>query len=92
MTSWWKKSVFYQIYPRSFYDSNNDGIGDLEGIIQKLDYLESLGIDCIWLSPIFPSPNHDFGYDIADYYAIDPIFGTLESVDNLIQQAAQRDK
>ncbi|MAA78674.1 MAG: hypothetical protein CL916_05400 [Deltaproteobacteria bacterium] len=90
MHAWWKESIFYQIYPRSFYDSNNDGIGDLEGIIQKLDHLKSLGIDCIWLSPIFPSPHHDFGYDIAEYCAVDPIFGSLDIMDNLIEQASIR--
>ena len=90
MQPWWQGAVFYQIYPRSFYDNNHDGIGDLEGIINKLDYLKSLGIDCIWLSPIFPSPNHDFGYDISNYCAVDPVFGTLDIMDQLIKQAAHR--
>ncbi len=68
---WWKEVVVYQIYPRSFYDSNGDGIGDLPGTIQKLDYLKELGIDVIWLNPIYKSPNADNGYDISDYYSID---------------------
>lgn len=68
---WWKKAVVYQIYPKSFKDTNGDGIGDLEGIIEKLDYLKKLGIDVIWLTPVYPSPQRDNGYDISDYYAID---------------------
>ncbi|MCD8521253.1 MAG: alpha-glucosidase [Saccharospirillaceae bacterium] len=93
--NWWQQGVFYQIYPRSFQDSNADGIGDLRGLIQRLDYLndgteQSLGIDAIWLSPIFPSPMHDFGYDISDYCAIDPVFGSMETFDELLQQAHQR--
>lgn len=92
---WIKKAVIYQIYPRSFQDSNGDGIGDLPGIIQRLDYLndgtdKSLGIDAIWLSPMYPSPMKDFGYDVADYLNIDPIFGTLEDFDELVQAAHQR--
>lgn len=86
-TNWWKKAVIYQIYPRSFKDSNEDGIGDLKGIIQKLDYLEELGIDAVWLSPVFKSPQDDNGYDISDYQDIDPIFGTLEDMDDLINEA-----
>ena len=73
---WWKESVVYQIYPRSFYDSNGDGIGDLRGIIQKLDYLKKLGVDVVWLSPVYRSPNDDNGYDISDYRDIMPEFGT----------------
>lgn len=84
---WWQNSVIYQIYPRSFKDSNGDGIGDLQGIIQKLDYLQKLGIDAIWLSPVFRSPQDDNGYDISDYQDIDPIFGTLADMDELIAQA-----
>ncbi|CVI70505.1 Oligo-1,6-glucosidase [Clostridiales bacterium CHKCI001] len=84
---WWKNSVIYQIYPRSFQDSNNDGIGDLQGIIQRLPYLEKLGIDAIWLSPVCRSPQDDNGYDISDYQDIDPMFGTLEDMDKLIQTA-----
>jgi oligo-1,6-glucosidase len=81
---WWKSAVVYQIYPRSFADSNGDGIGDLRGIINRLDYLELLGVDVVWLSPIFRSPQDDNGYDISDYQDIDPVFGTLAEVDELI--------
>ena len=84
---WWKTAVIYQIYPRSFQDSNGDGIGDLAGIIQRLGYLESLGIDAIWLSPVYRSPQDDNGYDISDYCDIDPMFGTLADMDNLIAEA-----
>ena len=87
---WWQKAVIYQIYPRSFYDSNADGIGDLQGIIQKLPYLQELGIDAIWLSPVFRSPQDDNGYDISDYQDIDPIFGKLEDMDELIAEAKKR--
>src|SRR5271168_2760636 len=74
---WWKHAVFYEIYPRSFQDSNGDGIGDLNGITSRLDYLKDLGVDAIWITPIYPSPQVDFGYDISDYTAIDPQFGTM---------------
>ena len=84
---WWRGAVIYQIYPRSFFDSNGDGIGDLPGIIDKLDYVASLGVDGIWLSPFFTSPMHDFGYDVADYCDVDPIFGTLADFDRLIARA-----
>src|SRR3954449_3717070 len=84
---WWKHGVIYQIYPRSFQDSNGDGIGDLQGIIGRLPYLRELGVDAIWLSPIFPSPMADFGYDIADYVGIEPIFGTLDDFDGLVRAA-----
>ena len=87
---WWHNSVVYQIYPRSFNDSNNDGIGDLQGIIEKLDYLKDLGIDVIWLSPVYKSPMEDFGYDIADYQAIDPMFGTMDDMDQLLKEATER--
>lgn len=83
--------VVYQIWPRSFKDSNGDGIGDLQGIIEKLDYLKSLGIQSIWLSPIYPSPNHDYGYDISDYCAIHPDFGTMEDFERLVEGCAQRE-
>jgi alpha-glucosidase len=81
---WWQRGIFYQIYPRSFQDSNADGVGDLRGIRKRLPYLKSLGIDAIWLSPIFPSPMADFGYDISDYTGIDPLFGTMADFDDLI--------
>lgn len=87
---WWKKAVIYQIYPRSFYDSNGDGIGDLNGIIAKLDYLAELGVDALWLSPVYRSPQDDNGYDISDYQDIDPIFGTLPDMDRLIEEAGKR--
>ncbi len=89
-TPWWKESVIYQIYPRSFMDSNGDGIGDLQGIISRLDYLKKLGIDVIWLSPIYQSPNDDNGYDISDYQAIMTEFGTMEDFDQLLSQAHMR--
>jgi alpha-glucosidase len=82
--NWWRNGIFYQIYPRSFQDSNADGVGDIAGIIKRLPYLVELGIDAVWLSPIFPSPMADFGYDVADYTGIDPLFGTLEDFDTLI--------
>lgn len=87
----YKKRIIYQIYPLSFKDSNNDGYGDLNGIISKLDYLKDLGIGIIWLSPIYASPMHDNGYDISDYYSINPLFGTMEDFDNLIKEADKRD-
>ena len=74
---WYKGAVIYQVYPRSFQDSNNDGIGDLRGIINRIDYIKSLGVDAIWISPFFKSPMKDFGYDISDYRDIDPLFGDL---------------
>ncbi len=85
--AWWKKAVVYQIYPRSFMDSNDDGFGDLNGITDKLDYLSDLGINAIWLSPIFPSPMCDNGYDVSDYRDIDPKFGSLEDFDVLVARA-----
>ena len=91
MTSaWWKSAVVYQIYPRSFSDSNGDGIGDVQGIIDRLDYLKTLGVDVLWLSPIYRSPQDDNGYDISDYDDIDPSFGTLADVDRLIAGVHQR--
>ena len=87
---WWKSAVFYQIYPKSFQDTNGDGIGDLQGIISRLDYLQELGIDGIWLSPVFQSPQVDNGYDVSDYCAIDPMFGTMEDMDQLIAEAKRR--
>lgn len=88
---WWKESVVYQIYPKSFQDSNGDGIGDLKGIQERLPYLSELGVDVIWLSPIYRSPMIDGGYDISDYQAIDPMFGTMKDMDDLIQEAAKYD-
>jgi alpha-glucosidase len=85
--TWWKRGVIYQIYPRSFQDSNGDGVGDLEGIRRRLDHLAWLGVDAIWISPIFTSPMADFGYDVADYCGIDPIFGTIEDFDRLVAEA-----
>ena len=87
---WWKESVVYQIYPRSFYDSNGDGIGDLNGITEKLDYLKELGVDVIWLSPVYQSPNDDNGYDISDYRAIMKEFGTMEDYDRMLDEAHKR--
>lgn len=88
---WWHNKVAYQIYPKSFYDSNGDGIGDLPGITQKLDYLKALGVDIIWISPCYPSPFADQGYDISDYYGINPAFGTLEDMKNLLSKARKLD-
>lgn len=88
--NWWKNAVIYEIYPRSFQDSNADGIGDLNGITSRLDYLQGLGIDAIWLTPIYPSPQVDFGYDISDYENIDPQYGTLADFDHLIAEANKR--
>lgn len=88
--NWWKNAVIYEIYPRSFQDSNGDGIGDLNGITSRLDYLKSLGIDAIWLTPIYPSPQVDFGYDISDYYNIDSQYGTLADFDRLVTEARKR--
>ena len=85
--TWWKEAVVYQIYPRSFKDSNGDGIGDLNGITEKLEYLKELGIDVIWLSPVYQSPNDDNGYDISDYQAIMRDFGTMEDYDKLLARA-----
>jgi alpha-glucosidase len=87
MTPWWRGAVIYQIYPRSFQDSNGDGVGDLNGITARLDYVASLGVDAIWLSPFFASPMKDYGYDVSDYRAVDPVFGTLEDFDRLLARA-----
>src|SRR5712672_2702182 len=87
---WWRHAVFYEIYPRSFADSNNDGIGDLNGIASKLDYLKDLGVDAIWITPCFPSPQVDFGYDVSDYEAIDRMYGTMKDFDHLASEAKKR--
>ena len=87
---WWKKSVVYQIYPRSFMDSNGDGIGDINGIVEKLDYLKELGVDVLWLSPVYKSPNDDNGYDISDYQDIMDDFGTMSDFDRMLQEAHKR--
>src|SRR5580704_9861673 len=87
---WWQGGVFYQIYPRSYADSNGDGVGDLSGIISKLDHLQQLGITGVWLSPITCSPNRDWGYDVSDYVDIDPSFGTLADLEELVAQADLR--
>lgn len=86
-TPWWRGAVIYQIYPRSFLDTNGDGIGDLPGIIRRLDYVASLGVDAIWVAPFFKSPMRDFGYDVADYKSVDPLFGTMADFDRLIERA-----
>ena len=84
---WWRGAAIYQIYPRSFMDSNGDGIGDLPGITARLDHVAGLGVDAIWVSPFFRSPMKDFGYDVADYRQVDPMFGTLEDFDALLARA-----
>jgi hypothetical protein len=89
-TLWYKDAIFYQVYIRAFYDSNGDGHGDIKGLIQKLDYLQELGVDCLWLMPIYPSPLRDDGYDIADYYNIAERFGTLEDFKELLNEAHAR--
>ena len=87
MADWWRGAVIYQIYPRSFQDSNGDGIGDLRGITERLPYVADLGVDAVWLSPIFTSPMADMGYDVSDYTDIDPIFGSLADFDALVERA-----
>lgn len=88
--TWWKHAVVYEIYPRSFQDSNGDGVGDLNGITQRLDYLQELGIDALWIAPMFPSPQVDFGYDVSDFQAVDPQYGTMADMDRLIKEAKKR--
>jgi alpha-glucosidase len=87
---WWKHAVVYEIYPRSFADSDNDGTGDLKGIVDHLDHLQALGVDAIWLTPMFPSPQVDFGYDVSDYQAVDPRYGTLADLDRLVAERRKR--
>ncbi len=81
---WWKEAVIYQVYPRSFKDSDGDGVGDLKGILGKLDYITSLGVDAVWINPVYASPGEDNGYDISDYRAVDPQYGTMEDLQRLI--------
>ena len=88
--AWWRHGIFYQVYPRSFGDADGDGVGDLRGIAARLDYVASLGVDAVWLSPIFTSPMADFGYDVADYTGIDPLFGTMADFDALLEAAHAR--
>lgn len=88
---WWQRGIIYEVYLRSFVDSNGDGVGDLTGLISRLDYLRWLGVDAVWISPLYPSPMKDFGYDVADYTAIHPLFGTLADFDRLIGEAHARD-
>src|SRR5215216_911761 len=87
---WWKSAVVYQIYPRSFADSDGDGVGDLGGISNRLDYLAELGVDVLWLSPVYPSPQHDNGYDISNYLDIEPVFGSLEQFDEVLANVHNR--
>src|SRR6187397_1516214 len=82
---WWQSGIFYEVYVRSFQDSNHDGLGDIRGIIQRLDYLEWLGVTALWLTPVYPSPMKDFGYDISDYTGIAPLFGTMADFDELLE-------
>ena len=87
---WWQRGIVYQVYPRSFQDSNGDGVGDLEGIRSRLDYLEWLGVDAVWISPIYPSPMADFGYDVSDYTGIHPLFGSMDDFDRLLEEVHRR--
>src|SRR3979490_3207678 len=87
---WWTDAVVYQLYPRSFADGNGDGRGDFQGVLQHLDHLRDLGVDAIWLTPCFPSPHPDHGYDVADYFDIEPTYGTLEDFDRVVAAAAER--
>ena len=87
---WYKEMAVYQVWPRSFKDGNGDGIGDLKGVMEKLDYIKSLGVDAIWFSPLYKSPQHDFGYDIADYRDINPEYGTLDEFKELLAAAHER--
>src|SRR6201996_3897158 len=88
--TWWKHALVYEIYPRSFQDSNGDGIGDLNGITQRLGYLHDLGVDAVWIAPMYPSPQVDFGYDISNYESVDPQYGTLADMDRLIAEGKKR--
>src|SRR5215469_13027226 len=84
---WWQTAVIYQIYPRSFQDSNGDGVGDLPGIVSRLEYLKDIGVEAIWISPFYPSPMADFGYDVSNYTGVDPLFGTIEDFDTVLEHA-----
>src|SRR5688572_2692225 len=84
---WWRSAVVYEVYPRSFQDADGDGVGDLKGIEQRLDYFVDLGVDAVWIAPFYPSPMADFGYDVADYCGVDPLFGTMEDLDRLLSAA-----
>src|SRR4026209_3691 len=90
MYLWWQRGIIYQGYPRSFMAAAGGGVGDLAGVLSRLDYLEWLGVEALWLSPIYPSPMADFGYDVADYIGVDPLFGTLDDFDRLVQAAHAR--
>lgn len=90
MTTWWKQATVYHLYPRSFKDSNNDGIGDIQGIIEKLDYVSYLGVDLLWITPMYVSPQKDNGYDIADYFHIDPQYGTMQDFEELLDKAHKK--
>ena len=87
---WYKDAIFYELQVKSFFDSNADGIGDFRGLVEKLDYLKDLGVDCIWVTPFYPSPLKDDGYDIADFYGVHPDFGTLQDAKNFIKEAHRR--
>ena len=87
---WWQQAVFYEVYVRSFQDSDGDGVGDLAGITARLDHLSALGVDAVWLTPFYPSPMKDFGYDISDHVSVDPLFGDLPAVDELVSEAHRR--
>ena len=87
---WWKRTIAYEIYPSSFQDSNGDGFGDINGIIRRLDHLQSLSVGALWLTPVYASPMVDNGYDVSDFYNINPLYGTMDDMDNLIAEAAKR--
>ena len=87
---WWQRGVIYQVYPRSFQDSNGDGVGDLPGILRRLDYLKWLGADAVWISPFYPSPMRDFGYDVTDHEAVDKVFGSVVDFDGVVREAHAR--